>query len=212
MQDNNNEIVIDKGIKLARLSKKYNDILANFDCLDENEVFNGFRSKHIRKFKTYSSNINSFLQEESLSEQNQGLNTTFLLFFEDTLAGFMSLCTDCIRLDLSEKQVDNVPYTNIPSLKIARLAIDKRFQHKGLGKILIAYAIAIAVHTRNYMGIKFITVDCYKHRVSYYEKFGFVENISVNADREGDNPKSFRLNIDNYLESINEDMNNMLVD
>lgn len=198
-----NDIEIDGATKLARLSDEYLDSLASFDCLNENEVFEGFRSKQIRKFKGYSENINEFLKSESMLEQEQGLNTTFLLFYEDKLAGFISICSDSIRLNLSEREECGLRYTNIPALKIARLAIDKNFQRMGLGKILIKFAVAVAIYSRSMMGIKFITVDCYKHRVSYYESFGFVENIVMNEDRDGDNPKSFRLNIDKYLEEIN---------
>lgn len=197
------ELKLDENkIKLARLSEEHRDILANFDCLNEEEVFEGFRSKQIKKFKGYSKKINEFLKSEALLEQNQGLNTTHLVFYEESLMGFVSLCSDSIRLEQGEMQKDNVPYGNIPAIKIARLAIDKNFQRNGLGSFLINFAVSIVSQIRLQMGAKFITVDCYAHRISYYEKFGFVINNIQNPNRQPDNPLSLRLNVDEYLENI----------
>lgn len=192
-------------MKLVRLSNEYDDDLANFNCVNDKEEFKGciFKAKQIRKFIEYSKNINEFLKKEALNEQEQGLNTTHLFYINNQLAGFISLCSDSIRLSLDEKSEDGVPYANIPSLKIARLAIDINFQGRKLGEYLIKFAVASALNTRKIMGVKFITVDCYKHRVSYYEQFGFKENKIVNEGRQPDNPKSFRLNIDTYLDSLN---------
>lgn len=101
-----------------------------------------------------------------------------------------------------EKDDECVPYVNIPALKIARLAIDKKAQSKSLGKEFINFAVFISLKARELFGIKFITVDCYKHRLSYYKKYGFKENTKINEGKDGDNPISLRLNIDDYLENI----------
>ena len=199
-----NEQNTDK-IRLARLSEIYVDILANFDCLnsDEDLKSKGFKSKPIRKFAGYSENINYFLKNDALEEQKKGLNTTHLLFLENELVGFISLCNDSIRLALSEKEEDNVPYANIPALKIARLAIDKKFQNNGWGKFLIDFAVAVAFKNRQWSGIKFLTVDCYKHRLSYYEdRIGFKINENQAPNRQPDNPLSLRLSIDEYLKNF----------
>lgn len=190
--------------KLVRLEFKYNSYLTNFDCLNEDETFNeNFNSKKRKKFKKHSKEINNFLVNEALVEQNQGLNTTHLLIKAKKLVGFISLCSDSIRLETEEKEKEKVLYSNIPALKIARLAIDKNCQHKGFGVFLINYAVKIASDMRENMGIKFITVDCYEHRLSYYKKQGFIINNIQNPKREPDSPLSLRLNIDTYLENLN---------
>nr|WP_284502108.1 GNAT family N-acetyltransferase [Clostridium tertium] len=191
--------------KLVRISGDYSDVLANFDCVNTNEDLKskGFKSKKIKKFLAYSENINHFLKNEALEEQNQGLNTTFLLFNEDVLVGFVSLCNDSIRLAMEEKQEDSVPYANIPALKIARLAIDKRFQGTSLGELLIRFAVTVAIKIRSFSGVKFLTVDCYEHRLTYYrDKVGFKINVNQAPNRQPDNPLSLRLNIDDYLNHI----------
>lgn len=192
-------------LKIVRLSEEYIDTLAIFNCINEDDrAVNGYKAKKRRKFLAYSENINHFLKFEALEEQKQGLNTTFLLLVENKIAGFISLCNDSIRLDLNERDEDSVPYTNIPALKIARLAIDNKYQYNGWGDFLIKYAVSIAMEIRKLSGIKFLTVDCYEHRLSYYkEKIGFKENANQAPNRQPDNPLSLRLNIDEYLNELN---------
>jgi predicted GNAT family N-acyltransferase len=106
------------------------------------------------------------------------------------------------RLIRAIKIKEKCSYANILSLKIARLGIDKNHQGNRLGEFLIQYTVNLAVKARDNVGIKFITVDCYKHRVSYYEKNGFVINNVQAPDRKPHHPLSLRLNIDNYLDNL----------
>lgn len=198
------ELNTDK-LKIDRLSEKYINSIAIFDCVNKDDkLITSFKNRKKKKFIAYSENINHFLITEALEEQKQGLNTTFLLLIDNSLAGFISLCNDSIRLDLNERNEDSVPYTNIPALKIARLAIDKNYQYNGWGDFLINYAVTIAMKIREFSGIKFLTVDCYEHRLSYYrDKIGFKVNANQAPNRQPDNPLSLRLNIDEYLNEMN---------
>jgi len=197
-------IIVEDNLELVILSEDNTGILKDFDCLKPDEIFADFNSKQRKKFKMHSKNINDFLVKGALEEQTHSFSTTHLLFYKENdsnyLTGFISLCADNIRLEISEKEDEDSTYTSIPSLKIARLGIDKDFQHKGLGTFMVNYAINIALNIRSFMGVKFLTVDCYQHRVSYYESLGFVINKIQKPNRESDNPLSLRLNIDKYLE------------
>lgn len=191
-------------VYLKRLNQDNISKVKNFDCLNENEKLDEFKSKKRKKFKKYSKEINLFLKNEALNEQDKGLNTTHLLMNDkEECIGFISLCTDSIRLESSEREEMGLTYANIPSLKIARLAIDKNYQNQGFGSTLIEFAIGMASQIRDFIGMKFLTVDCYEHRLSYYKNKGFVCNKIQRENRQPDNPMSLRLNIDNYLENMN---------
>jgi len=71
-----------EAILLARLSEK--DDLASFNC--ENE------------------DMNAFLKEDALAQQQMFLNSTILLFYEGNLAGYCSNMADSIKLSLTEKE------------------------------------------------------------------------------------------------------------
>ena len=197
MQDNS------KGIKIIKLEEIHQKHIEKFTCLDENEEFIGFNSKKRKKFKRHSREIDVFFKEEALNEQAKFLNTTHLFFIDGELAGFISLCADSIPLDLNEKENEEVPYLNIPALKIARLAIDVKHQNMGIGTLLINFAVKTVFELRDSLGIKFLTVDCYEHRLSYYETLGFQQNKVQRENRQSDSPISLRLNVDEYLSKLN---------
>jgi predicted GNAT family N-acyltransferase len=189
-------------ISLARLSEEHQPILANFNCFNDNE-FAFLPSKKRRRIRDLSLEMNSFLQEEALNEQNSGLNNTFLLFKDGHLAGFVSLCADSLKLSEKEKESEGVSYETIPALKVARLAVDYRFHRNGLGKKLLDFSVANALHlANNFCGVRFLTLDCYAHRLSYYKQYGFIENEIHNDGRPPHLPISLRLNIFDYLDKL----------
>jgi GNAT superfamily N-acetyltransferase len=184
------------------LNDIHNKLIDSFDCVVEDKKIQSFSSKKRKKFLAHSNKLNEFLKTEALIEQNQSLNTTHLFIDNGVLVGFVSLCSDCLRLDIEERESLKLTLFNIPALKIARLGVHKSFQGHNFGKVLIDYSVYIADQiNKDYAGIKFLTIDCYEHRVSYYEKFGFKENRVQAENRKPDNPKSFRLNINEYLEN-----------
>jgi len=61
------------------------------------------------------------------------------------------------------------------------------------------FAIYVSQMVRDYSGVVFLTLDCYEHRVGYYERFGFQRNLYQPVVLDYDSPVSMRLWIDGYL-------------
>ena len=149
--------------------------------------------------------MDRFLQKEALLEQSKNLNTTHMFLNKDKteLIAFVSICNDCIPLELDEKEGYGFTYATIPSLKVARLAINSKFQGRKFYNTIFQYVIYQALTIRNYAGLVFITLDCFKHRKSFYmKKLGFIENKKQNFTKAFDPPTSMRISIDDYLETI----------
>ncbi|MCM3628790.1 GNAT family N-acetyltransferase [Paenibacillus glycanilyticus] len=199
---------------IARLSELDRDNLASFDCLDESE-FRGSQRRTRRRLENHSLDMNYFLVNEALDEQDEGYNTTYLLKDENSnILAYISLCADAIRLNYNERNQGAIGYEMFPSLKIARLAVHKDHQKQGIGKYLIHFAISKALVMRETVGgVKFLTLDCFLHRLRFYtsDKVGFVENQIQANQGENHRPISLRLHIDEYLERLNtyeeEDIN-----
>ena len=152
--------------------------------------------------------MDDFLIHEALDEQNRGLNATHLFISKDTndLIAYVSLCNDSIKLAMDEKNELGFSYSSIPAMKIARLAVSNKYRNQGFGKLLINYSVYLAKSLTELSGIAFVTLDCYKHRLSYYESIGFVKNQSQIYDLSKDNPISLRLSLNDDLSKIVEEM------
>lgn len=171
-----------------------------FDCCN-NAEFSDLNRRQRDKIQIANQGMNSFVKDEAYDEQSSGLNRTSLLFYDDNLVGYVSLCADSIKLKEDELENAHLPYETVPAIKVARLAIHKTFHRKGLGKYLINYAVSRAFKTREFCGVKFLTVDCHDHRIEYYQYLDFV----INGEQmiEGSSLTSLRLDIDSYLEKMN---------
>jgi acetyltransferase, GNAT family len=154
-----------KGLSFFRLKEGYT--IKPFDCGDDD--------------------LNEFLFEEAVPYRKQLLATTFVIENDERTLGYYSLLNDSLLLKeemFSSKSQYNkfrrelLPYpkrhlNNVPSLKIGRLAIDKTFKGKGLGRIIIDTIINHCVDLNEDEACRLITVDAYAQAVSFYQKIGF---------------------------------------
>ena len=84
--------------------------------------------------------------------------------------------------------VAGYPYMKYPSIKIARLAIDKRFERNGFGRFSVFAAIGLALSVSEIIGCRYLTVDSKPESVSFYKKLGFK---IIEKYRSNDYPKMY---------------------
>ena len=70
-----------------------------------------------------------------------------------------------------EERID-VPYREYPAIKIARLAVDKKYERRGVGRFLLLGAIGKTLKISDDVGCRFITVDSKQDSIRFYEKCG----------------------------------------
>lgn len=190
------------------LSNQHESIINNFSCVESRDYLRnlGCNSAQCKRIIKHSEDMDCFLKEEALIEQEKFLNVTYLFINSDNkeIAGYVSLCNDCIRLNAEEKEESDLPYLSVPALKIARLAVDNKYKKRGIGNTLIQFSFSIANKIRPHSGLVFMTLDCYEHRVSYYESKGFVKNIYQPIQLPYDSPISMRMSVQDYLDNYQE--------
>lgn len=185
---------------ILRLSEDNAHLIKDFTCVETDEMLADFNSKERRRIRKHSQDMENFLRNEALDDQEKGLSRTYLFVGNDgKLLAYLSLCNDAIRLEFEERDNMELPYTTIPAIKVARLAVSTHCQGQGLGKEALQFAIFVSQTIRDYSGVVFLTLDCYEHRVSYYESFGFQRNLYQPIVLDYDSPVSMRLWIDEYL-------------
>ncbi len=65
-------------------------------------------------------------------------------------------------------------YTTFPAVKIARLAVDKDLQGKGMGKTMLLWTINyVRLQIMPSVGCRFLAVDSKQQTIDFYKKNGF---------------------------------------
>lgn len=119
--------------------------------------------------------LDRFLQGSALNRQKAMLSRTYVVAVEDEVASYYTLAH--VQLQSSEvppKLSRGMP-SSIPAILMARLAVDKRFQGRGLGESLFADALlrTWSVVEQGAAPVRFFLVDA-KHEKAkaYYLRFG----------------------------------------
>lgn len=83
-------------------------------------------------------------------------------------------------------------YDHYPAIKIARLAVDRRYARIGIGKTLVELGLAIVVEEIcPRVGCRFVVVDAKRESVSFYErKCGFTA-LDTPANLSSERPVMF---------------------
>jgi len=134
------------------------------------------------------SEYNEYLFSDAMRSMNDHIALTWLLTERESerIVAYMSLIMDAIKLSFSERELHklNYPFKTIPSMKIAKLAVDSCFSKKynGIGTFMIDTAERLALICNNdFCAARFLTVDAdIEHDVGvlgFYEKNGFIPNV-----------------------------------
>ena len=185
-----------------KLSDDNKHLLSGFSCESKTD---GLPSNARRKVKKHEKEIETFLKREALNEQERFLNTTHLLINdENELVGFISLCNDSLYLAEDSRNKFKTIYASVPAVKIARLGVNSKYHNQGFGEQLLKYSLFKAIQMCDISGVAFITLDCYKHRESYYEKFGFSKTDVQPKERPYDTPISMSKPVYTWLNELSQ--------
>ncbi len=119
--------------------------------------------------------LNAFLKNDALHEQEEFLSKTHLCFYRDRVAGFISMAAASVQVKkdkLDPRQIiDDCEYPAYPCILIARLAVDKKLQGHGIGSYLLSLAIGYVMESP--LGCRYLAVDPKDDALEFYEKIGF---------------------------------------
>uniref|UniRef100_UPI001C4EC3F3 GNAT family N-acetyltransferase n=1 Tax=Crenothrix polyspora TaxID=360316 RepID=UPI001C4EC3F3 len=122
--------------------------------------------------------LNIWLRQVARQHQDKGLSKTFVALQDESLAsicGFYALSlAEIDRRFLPEAYQKKLPQ-RIPGVRLGRLAVDLRYQKKGLGELLLMDAIARARRIHQDVGVVGLFVDAIDENASgFYRQYGFL--------------------------------------
>ena len=72
-----------------------------------------------------------------------------------------------------------MPRYPVPVLRLARLAVDERYQGIGLGVLLVNRVLGLALQLRSQFGCVAVVVDALRSAEEFYERLGFERSGTV---------------------------------
>lgn len=149
------------------------------------DIFSLSKRSDVSSFCCSNTDLNDFLKNDSLSNQEELISKTYICYHQKHLVGYFTLTTDTLQVKLVDDCdcVDDFPYPRYPAVKLARLATDGRFEHMGIGTHMLFAAVGLAIDVSEITGCRYITVDSKPESVGFYVKHGF-KAVKTTSKRE----------------------------
>ena len=151
-------------------------LLATFDCGDPD--------------------LNGFLRDDAARLGEQHVVRPYVALIGEALVGYLALMADAVRLQTPERKklrLGSADHPWVPAVKVARLAVAKASQRRGLGVALMRFAVAKAYEAGEYVGCRLLTLDSYQGAIEFYRGLGFAFNKA--SDYRGHHHPSMRLDL-----------------
>ena len=150
--------------------------------LDPGDDRSGFRCGNIdldRFFRRYAGQ-NQF---------HHHIGTTYVAVQSERITGFVTVSSgEIVAEKLSKTLRRRLPSYPLPILRIARLAVDERFQGHGIGRLLLRAMLTLALEMRDRAGCIGVVVDAKSAAVAFYSVPGF-KTIELVSGGLGDRPE-----------------------
>ena len=150
--------------------------------LEPRDDRSGFRSGNI--------DLDRFFQRYAGQNQfRHHVGTTYVAVQGDHITGFVTVSSgEMVAEKLTKSLRKHLPAYPLPILRLARLAVDQRFQRHGIGRLLLRAMLNLALEMRDRVGCIGVVVDAKPDAVDFYSTLGFkpVELISGSL---GDRPE-----------------------
>jgi GNAT superfamily N-acetyltransferase len=132
-------------------------------------------------FSCGRTSLDDWLKQRSRSAQKYGDARSFVLLDSPgSVAGYYSLAAASVAREVVHpRQRRNSPRP-IPAILIARLAVDSRFQGRGLGARLLTDALLRALAASESIGARLVLVHVLDEQAaSFYAQYGFVRSPAL---------------------------------
>ncbi|HTZ13645.1 MAG TPA: GNAT family N-acetyltransferase [Mycobacterium sp.] len=136
-----------------------------------------FADHDLAGFDCGNEELNRWLVEHAQASQKADLARTYVLLGDGAVVGYVSLTTGSIRREAVPKRyARGMPRHPIPTILIARLAVDRRYQRQRFGSRLLAEALRLAVTASDAAAARLVVVDAIDDAAAaFYRRWGFID-------------------------------------
>lgn len=141
--------------------------------------------------------LNTFLKRYARQNQEIHIARSFAAVdLNNRVVGYYSLASASVAFQsLPEHATKGLPKYPIPAVRLARLAVDRGHQGKGLGETLLVDALHRIISVSKDIGVKVVLVDAKNENAkTFYQKYDFIQF--------GDQPNTLFLPIETAITAL----------
>ena len=121
--------------------------------------------------------LNHWLKKYALTNQASQSSRTYVVCSGEKVVGYYAIAAGSVRRSHAPSRIARAQPDPIPISLLARLAVDRRCQGKGLGPALLKDALLRIEQAADIIGIRAVLVHAIDQDArSFYKKYGFEES------------------------------------
>lgn len=125
-------------------------------------------------FNSGTASLDEWLRRRARANQTGGASRTYILCDGDTVAGYYALASGAVGAASATGRFRRNMPEPIPVAVLARLAVDRAYQNKGLGRALLQDSAARVLNAADAIGIRGMIVHAISDAArTFYLAFGF---------------------------------------
>jgi GNAT superfamily N-acetyltransferase len=118
-----------------------------------------------------------WLKRRALANEAAGASRTYVVCAGTTVVGYYSLATGAVTREAAPGAMRRNMPDPIPVIVLGRLAVDRRYQNRGLGTAQLRDAILRVLQAADVVGVRAILVHAISEEAKrFYQSAGFVES------------------------------------
>lgn len=146
----------------------------------------------VESFDCNQRDLNRYLQRYAWKNQESNIAQTYVSLSGLAVAGYYSLCASSVsHMDAPEHVKEGLPKYPIPAVLLAKLAVDARFQKRGLGRSLLRSACIHTSIAAGIIGARVMVVHAKIEAIEWYSRFNFM--CSPSSSNNGDKHRTMFL-------------------
>ena len=120
--------------------------------------------------------LNRFLIRFALQSQQAGASKTYIALADERVAGYYTLAAGQVEYDSAPRRlIKGLAHHPVPIMLLARLAVARSWQHRGVGQGLLKDAMLRTLQAAEIAGIRAIAVHAKDDEArAFYGHFDFV--------------------------------------
>jgi GNAT superfamily N-acetyltransferase len=128
----------------------------------------------VQNFESGEQSLDEWILQRALRNERDGTSRTYVICSNNVVVGYYALSTGSIESVSAPGRIRRNMPDPIPVMLLGRLAIDRRWQGKGLGQLLLRDAILRTIQMSDMAGVRAIAVNAISENARrFYEKYNF---------------------------------------